>query len=323
MMKKYFILILLIFLANASFSLKCASELQSKSGTCINQTYKMLYSSEYAYYSCSPIIAGLWYYNTCTAIVSTATILSDNGNLVAEWWSNDTDKASACLNHDGLMCNVNPLFNFQTDTSLNYVGYCDSSEQTCVKCSSQKTETLKFDGTGIIKTNINGAGNRLCESGCGASIECDEKMPGYTTGNALCTNDCEYKSANFNITLNIINDTKPVFTGYVSIENNKKPDNSINSALIGEITLTHDGQGIVSKYSFKINESLPSTIRIKITNAPDSQNALILNEAFQYPAWCQSQVRGDTCQIWMWMDLDRGNEPAEYLRSLVVNHESS
>jgi hypothetical protein len=320
---KLYLTILFVLLFSQAYSLKCASELQSESGTCINQTYKMLFIDSYAYYSCSPIISGVWYYNACTATVSTATILSDNNNFVAEWYSNDTNKASACQNHDSLTCNVNPLFNFQINQSLNYVGYCDSSEQTCVKCSSQKTEILKFDGTGTIRTNINGAGNGLCESGCLASIECDEKMPGYTTGNTLCTNECEYQSANFNITLNLINDTKPIFTGYVSIENNKEPDNSINSTLIGEITLTHDGKNIVSKYSFKINESLPSSVKIKITNTPDLQNAIFLNETFQYPIWCQSQIRGDNCQIWMWMDLEHGNEPAEYIRSLVVNHESN
>ncbi|MFA5333045.1 MAG: hypothetical protein WC376_00940 [Candidatus Nanoarchaeia archaeon] len=323
MLKKLYFLLLITLFFSKSYSLKCANELQGTQGTCTNLTYDLINNRGQAYYACNTIITGLWYYNTCTATVSTNSIKSDNNNIVAEWWSNEADKVSACISHDGLTCNVNPLFNFQTDYSLNYVGNCDSSEQTCVKCSPQGTELLKFDGTGRIKTSINGAGNNLCESGCGASAECDEKPTDYNTGDTRCTSDCEWQSARFNTTLNL-NDTNMItFTGYGSIEENKKPDNSINSELIGEITLTHDGKNIVSKYSFKINESLPSSIRIKITNTPDSQNAIILNEIFQYPNWCQSQNPGDNCQIWIWMDLDYGNEPANYLRTLVVNHESN
>lgn len=474
-MKKYLTLIIIIIaLINISFSLNCASELQSKSGTCINQLYNLLYAGGQAYYSCNPTITGLWYYQTCTATVATGTIFSDNNNIVAEWWSNDANKVSACLGHDGLTCNVNPTFNFQTDQLLSYVGYCDSSEQTCVKCSSQNTEILRFDGSGTLKANINGAGNGLCEKGCQASTECDEQAIGYNIGNGGCTNNCGWqncnnynwnsltnlcytscqtnnecydtaicdlvidpntckvdpenpqyhqyfhtdltptpddsiitgdiikvsaywtdnlylshadleimtsgewrsyaaieninspqawtnytintsqvsedyinwritmtdvsgntnttplqsfyvysKSAKFNITLNLLSDNKFLFTGWGQIENNLKADNSINSTLIGDIILTHDGRGINSKYSFKLNESLPPSIRIKINNESNPLTATILNTTFQFPTWCQSQIREDTCQVWMWMDLDYGNTPQDYFKSLVINHESN
>jgi hypothetical protein len=474
-MKKYLIILfIIIFLIDLSFSLRCASELQFSSGTCINQVYNLLYADGQAYYSCNPVITGLWYYQSCTGTVATGTIKSDSNNIVAEWWSNDANKVSACLGHDGLTCNVNPSFNFQTEQFLGYVGYCDSSEQTCVKCSAQKTETLKFDGTGTIRTNINGAGNGLCEKGCQASTECDEKAIGYNIVNAGCTNNCEWqncqnynwntntnlcyttcqtnnecfntavcdlvinpntckidpenpqyhqifhtditltpdnstitgdtvivsaywtdnlylsyadleimtneewisysrieninspqawtnytintsliseefinwritvadiagntnttpmqnfyvyeKSTKFNITINLAYENKFVFNGWGSIEENKIADNSINSTLIGDIILTHDGRGINSKYSFKLNESIPSTIRIKINNVPNPLTAISLNTDFQFPTWCQSQIREDTCQLWIWMDIDYGNTPQDYFKKLVINHESN
>ncbi|MDD4353437.1 MAG: hypothetical protein PHN56_03185 [Candidatus Nanoarchaeia archaeon] len=472
MSTKLYFFALLFLLISTAYSLKCANELQESLGTCINVTYNLINNRGQAYYACSIITDNLWYYNKCTATVATGNIISDNGNIVAEWWSNEANKVSACAGKDGYTCNVNPLFNFKQEQTYIYVGYCDSSEQTCVKCSTQKTELKKFDGTGTVKTSINGAGNGLCEKGCSASQECDEKATGYNIVSAGCTNNCEWqtcgnynwnsttnlchttcqsnsqclssavcdlvinpntckvdsqfptysyyfhtditstpdnsiirgdlvmlsaywtdnlylsyadlelftnnewasyarieninsqnswtnytinttsfseefvnwritvtdiagntnttptksfyvyeKSAKFNITMNYNNLLS--FTGWGQIENNLKANNSNNSTFIGEITLIHDGRGINSKYSFKINESLPSTIRIKINNNSNPLTATTLTDSLQNPTWCQSQIRGDVCQIWMWMDLDYGNEPAQYLRQLVIKHESN
>lgn len=468
----------MILLISTAYCYECASELQDADGTCINKTYTMLFGGGESYYACSTVTKNLWYYENCTATVSTTTLRTNKGNIVAEWYSNEPNKVSACAGRDGYLCNVNPLYGFKTDTSLSYVGYCDSSEQTCVKCSIYNTEIKKFDGTGTIKTSISGAGNNLCESGCTASIQCDEKPQGYNVGNAGCNNYCKWqecnnykfniinnenecftscdsnnecfepavcdliinpntckvdnnkpvyheyfhtdltptpdnsiikndlillsaywtdnlylnhsellirnngewivydridyinsnaswtnytintsdllglvewtikatdiasnteqtptlsfivyeKSAEFNITLNLNDESKLIqFIAWGSIEENKKPDNAINSINVGEITLTHNGRGIDSKYSFKIGENeIPSTIRIKLTNTPTpDENALELSNEYQNPLWCQNQIRNDECQIWVWMDADYGNIPAEYLQNLVVKHESN
>ena len=463
--------IFLLFLTSEVFALKCAHEFDSSYGTCISKTYNMLMNKGQAYYSCDLVINNRWYFNNCTATVSSTNITSDNGSIVAEYWSNEANKVSACAGRDGWSCNTNPMYGFQTDTNLNYVGYCDSSQETCVKCSSSHTEVKKFDGTGQLKVNINGDGNNLCESGCFASIECDEKNQGYNVGNAGCTVNCAWnvcgnykwnnasstcydycqnnqqcyggavcdlainintcvvdsdtpkyynvgqydltltpdnslisgdlvllsaywtdnvylnhsileleingswipymtinnisvasywtnytvntsflfeknlnwrirvvdvagntnttinssfyvysESANFSITLNLTEGNYIDFIGWASAEFNKAPENNVSWNL-AEITLTHTGRGVATKYSFKTNESLPSTIRIKLSNNFQANNAINLTDSYQSPAWCNNNIRGDTCQIWVWMDLDAGNDPQELYKSILIQSE--
>ncbi|MBN1923354.1 MAG: hypothetical protein JW791_01165 [Nanoarchaeota archaeon] len=187
-MKKSILILISVFMLltilNNGFSVKCAKNLQGSDGTCIDKTYNMLFSGgETAYYACSSYVdPTLWYYETCTATAGTGTITSEEGNVVAEYWSNDAGIVSACAGHDGLYCNVQPIFGFQTDTNLPYVGYCDSSEENCVKCSASHTEFKQFNGS---LPQIIGAGNNLCESGCGAEDYCDEVAQISWSNNSL------------------------------------------------------------------------------------------------------------------------------------------
>ncbi|VVB74561.1 Uncharacterised protein [Candidatus Tiddalikarchaeum anstoanum] len=197
-MKRIIILLLLSIIIPSCFAAnKCSAELQNKPGTCVNQLYTMASGSQ-AYYSCNNIVntGGTWYYfYVCTGTVSSGTIKTVNNNVVAEAYSNDVNKVSACSGRDGWLCNVYPAFGFRTDTALNYVGYCDSSSQNCVKCSG-KLENASYTG-GI---SISGSGNGLCELGCGAISVCDEKSSSAWSNNpastgsvfeAYCSSDCQ------------------------------------------------------------------------------------------------------------------------------------
>ncbi len=165
----------ILFAITLGFSTKCTVDLQNGVyATCIDKTYTSAFSNENIYYGCSKEVESSWWYiDQCTAtVVDPSNIIrADSGKIVAQYWSNDKDIVSACANHDGFICDVNPMDGFSMDTSLSSVGYCDSSEMNCVKCENG-TEIAKFDGTW---TKISGDGNHKCESGCpGTADICDE-----------------------------------------------------------------------------------------------------------------------------------------------------
>ncbi|PIU62465.1 hypothetical protein COS83_02425 [archaeon CG07_land_8_20_14_0_80_38_8] len=188
-MRKTLLLFLITLSLSGSFALQCAKDLAGQTGTCINETYYMRFTGVYAYYGCTINVDNTWwYYENCTGTVSSATITADSGEIIAEAWSNDAGKVSACKGYDSWMCNVYPLFGFKTDTTLAGVGYCDSSGETCVKCAENNTQLQYFTGNAIIDAN----GDYECESGCGASTECDEENIGYNIGNAGCNVECSW-----------------------------------------------------------------------------------------------------------------------------------
>jgi len=130
------------------------------------------------------------------------------------------------------------------------------------------------------------------------------------------------KYTNFTVDVNIAWGSLISFHGRASPETNKQPDNTLNDTSIGDLTLTHTGIGTKTRYKFRLNDSLPSTITIKLSNNASPINLIMVNEsADAVPAWCQSNIRGDKCQIWMWMDLDWGTDPQEIIRKLIITSE--
>ncbi len=182
------------------FSLKCTVDLQDGvDATCIDKTYNAVFTHEDIYYGCSKTVDSTWWYiDRCTATVVDPNniIRADSGEIVAQYWSNDEDRVSACAGHDGFICDVNPIDGFTIDTNVGSVGYCDSSESNCVKCENG-SEIKRFDGTW---TSINGDGDKKCESGCpGTADICDEITPdkwsgrqiGNTPFEAFCGSTCK------------------------------------------------------------------------------------------------------------------------------------
>lgn len=183
MLKKILLAGILLLVIGSSFSLKCTKDLQGTTGTCITSTYTAKATGNTIYKACSSFIESYWwYYEPCTATVSDLSITTDTGEYVANAWSNNDDYVSACNGRDAWLCNVNALFGVQTNTLLNYVGRCDSSESNCVKCNG-RIESSVFDG-GL---DISGAGDTLCESGCGAAGPCDEVTPNSWSNNPNAT----------------------------------------------------------------------------------------------------------------------------------------
>lgn len=195
MLKKTIIVILILSTITHGFSLECTKNMQGLTGTCISKTYTAKYTGETIYWACNNQVGSTWwYYETCTATVSNLGTITDEGEYLANDWSNNADYVSACNGRDGWLCNVNAFFGFQANTALNYVGYCDSSESNCVKCDGN-VESLKYNG-GL---SISGTGDGECEVGCGAPNPCDEISPTSWSNNpnasgspfeAYCSNTC-------------------------------------------------------------------------------------------------------------------------------------
>ena len=131
-----------------------------------------------------------------------------------------------------------------------------------------------------------------------------------------------YGSINeFTITPHTTDSQTIAFTGWASAETNKVPDNSFNDNLIGDFILENTGIATMTRYGFKLNEGLISSIRVKISNSIDASNSITLTTENQYPSWCQSQLPGDKCQVWVFMDLDYGNNPQEIINKITVTSE--
>ncbi len=179
------LLLLLLLLLNTGFSFVCTADSTEHGGTCINLTYsffgrELLKSCDYdPYYDDGSLWVG---YVKCTATISDGSVISDDGSIVAIDWSTNTNQLTECVNHNGVDCDVNPTNGF------NPMGKCDASDANCVSCSNGR-EVNSWKGGPF----INGVGDGLCESGCGASSECDEKPIGSLSINSGCNNNCIYE----------------------------------------------------------------------------------------------------------------------------------
>jgi len=456
---------------SAGCALTCAADNLAKPGVCISSTFTFfgrdIYKSCYfnPYYDSGTLWQG---YEVCYATIRTGNLTSDIGSPVVEAWTTNQYQLEECDSYDGAGCDVFPTNGYTLDDSLGERGYCDASESNCVKCDSSHVEVNAWTGGAW----ITGVGDSLCESGCGASSECDERAQGYHEDNTGCNNSCTFldcdayawdesinscftscssrdqcwttafcdvdvckndfeapqyheisyedvtdtpdgslingdlinlsvhwtdnyylsqavlevkRSGNwtieqvlvfddngshlndawsnftinsscagdmniswrvtandtvnnktmtreqsfyvhnpstaFNITTHLSGGSMITFTGWASSESDKGPDNSLNNSLVGDFTLTHAGIGTLTRYGFRLNESLPAGVVVKLSHEFPASDFMPLSTNVTYPSWCQNNLQGDECQVWLFIDLPSGLEPQEIIKSIIITSE--
>jgi hypothetical protein len=180
---------------SAGLALTCSADNLGKPGTCISSTFSFfgrnIYKSCYfdPYYDSGSLWQG---YELCYATIRTGSLVSDKGSPVVEAWTTSQTSLGACADYDGAGCDVFTTNGYTLDDSLSERGYCDASDANCVKCDVNHVEVNAWTGGGWIL----GVGDGSCESGCGASAMCDERVQGWFVNNTGCTSDCQYNDCN-------------------------------------------------------------------------------------------------------------------------------
>ncbi len=96
-------------------------------------------------------------------------------------------------------------------------------------------------------------------------------------------------------------DAKPVV--------DKPADDSNSTEFIGDFTIEHVGIGTLINNSFYLNNSMSSGIIMKVSDNNDAENSVILSDSPKNAGFCNGMISGDTCQVWLWMDLDKATPP--------------
>ncbi len=197
MIRTFLLLMLMLFsFLGIVSAISCVADTTDKPGTCINSKYSFYGSSVYKACYFNPYYRNhqLWSgYTTCFATIRTSNLFSDAGTPVANIWSNNNRQLTECHGHNSAACDVYSYDGFTLSDSASDRGFCDSSDANCVKCDSHHVEIKRWIGGAW----INGVGDGKCESGCGASLFCDERSPDNSYGCSLnkrvisCDSDCQ------------------------------------------------------------------------------------------------------------------------------------
>jgi len=193
-------LIIAVFTLSGAFGLTCAADNYGNPGFCIDATWSFFGQDIYKscffnpYYTSGSMWRG---YEICYAAVRTGNLSSDAGSPIVEYWTNETNKLLLCKDFNGAECDVKGTDGFTLDAAATDRGFCDASDENCVKCDTNNIELKKWLGGSW----ITGTGDGLCESGCGAHVSCDEVSSDTYTGacdnerGLYCNSACDYVTA--------------------------------------------------------------------------------------------------------------------------------
>lgn len=101
--------------------------------------------------------------------------------------------------------------------------------------------------------------------------------------------------------------------------NVKALDSGANDTL-GDITISHAGEGMNLKLSFRLDNGspIPNGMTLKINNANDPGTAIPISNDETFPAWCQNIAPGENCEVWVWADIEPYTFAGNYPGGIVI-----